>query len=75
MVATVRLNSELEETLNHISEKLHKKKSDIIRDAISFYAKSLEENKKIKLQKAIKKTAKSDFNEYKNMEDSLNDGL
>jgi len=75
MVATVRLNSELEETLNHISEKLHKKKSDIIRDAISFYAKSLEENKKIKLQKAIKKTNKSDFNEYKNMEDSLNDGL
>ena len=49
MVATVRLNSELEDTLNHIAKKLHKKKSDIIRDAISFYAKSLEDSKKTRL--------------------------
>ncbi len=75
MVATVRLNSELEETLNNIAQKLHKKKSDIIRDAISFYAKNLEDSKKIGLQKAIKKTSKSDFNEYKEMEDTLNDSL
>ena len=75
MVATVRLSSELEETLNDISQKLHKKKSDIIRDAISFYAKNLEETKKTRLQKAIDKSSKSDFNEYLDMEDSLNDGL
>jgi predicted DNA-binding protein len=75
MVATVRLSSELEETLNDISQKLHKKKSDIIREAISFYAKSLEDSKKTRLQDAIKKTNNSDFNEYKDMEDSINDGL
>ena len=75
MIATVRLNAELEETLNSVSKSLHKKKSDIIREAILFYAKSLENNKKNRLQNAIKKTTKRDFNEYKNMEDTLNDGI
>lgn len=75
MVATVRLSSELEETLSHISQKLHKKKSDIIRDAIRFYAKSLEDSKKTRLKKAIDKTQNADFKEYVDMEDSLNDGL
>ena len=54
---------------------LNKKKSDIIREAISFYAKSLEDSKKTRLQDAIKKTNSSDFNEYKDMQDCLNDGL
>lgn len=75
MVATVRLSTELEETLNNISQKMHKKKSDIIRDAISFYAQSLEDSKKARLQEAIDKTQDMDYNEYKSMEESLNDGL
>ena len=75
MIATVRLNAELEETLNSVSKSLHKKKSDIIREAILFYAKSLENNKKNRLKNAIQKTTKHDFNEYKNMEDTLNDGI
>ena len=75
MIATVRLNDELGETLNSIAKSLHKKKSDIIREAILFYAKSLEESQKNRLHNAIKKTTKDDFNEYKNMEDTLNDGI
>ena len=75
MIATVRLNAELEETLNSVSKSLHKKKSDIIREAILFYAKSLEDSKKSRLQNAIKKTSKHDFKEYENMEDTLNDGI
>lgn len=75
MIATVRLNAELEETLNSVSKSLHKKKSDIIREAILFYAKSLENSKKIRLHNAIKKTTKHDFSEYENMEETLNDGL
>jgi len=75
MIATVRLNAELEETLNSVAQSLHKKKSDIIREAILFYAKSLQDSKKKRLHNAIKKTTKHDFNEYKKMEDTLDDGL
>jgi len=38
MVATVRLDEKLEAILTNISKTLHKRKSDVIRDAISFYA-------------------------------------
>jgi predicted DNA-binding protein len=75
MVATVRLNSELEELLNSISKRFHKKKSDVIREAIRFYAKDLESTQKSRMQKAMQKSAQSDFREYKEFEDSLNDGL
>ncbi len=75
MIATVRLNSELEETLNSVAKSLHKKKSDIIREAIQFYAKSIEDSKKNRLQSAIRKTTKQDFDEYKTMEGTLDDGI
>ena len=75
MVATVRLNSELEEILNSISQRFHKRKSDVIREAIRFYAKNLETTQKSRMQKAMAKTAQRDFSEYKELEDSLDDGL
>lgn len=75
MVATVRLSTELEETLNSIAKRFHKKKSDIIREAITFYAQNLEKTKKTRLQKAIDKTYEADFTEYKDMEESLDDAL
>ena len=75
MVATVRLNNELEDILNSISKRFHKKKSDVIREALRFYAKDLETTQKSRIQKAMHKTAKSDFLEYKELEESLDDGL
>jgi len=51
------------------------KKSDIIREAIQFYAKSIEDSKKNRLQSAIKKTTKQDFDEYKMMKATLDDGI
>ncbi len=42
MTATVRLDDNLEEKLNNLSHTLHKKKSDVIRDAISFYFNNIE---------------------------------
>ena len=36
MVATVRLNEELEELLNRLTKKFHKKKSDIMREALRY---------------------------------------
>jgi len=75
MVATVRLDSELEEILNNLAKQFEKKKSEIIREAIGFYAKALEAKKNDRLQKAIEKSLSSDYNEYKLMEESLDDGF
>ena len=75
MIATVRLDSELENVLNSVAKRFHKKKSDVIREAISFYAKSLEENQKTRMQQAMNKTMKNDFIEYKAMEGSLDDSM
>jgi len=75
MVATVRLNNDLSNTLNHLAYTFQKKKSDIIREAIEFYSKSLQDSKKLRLQKAINKTLKEDFKEYKEFESTINDGL
>jgi predicted DNA-binding protein len=75
MVATVRLNNELEELLSSISKRFHKKKSDVIREAIRFYADELEKKQKSRMQKAMAKTMKEDFREYKKMEEGLSDGI
>jgi len=75
MLATVRLNDELEELLNSLTQRFHKKKSDVIREAIRFYATELEKTHKTRMQKAMEKTAKSDFKEYKLLEETVNDGL
>jgi len=75
MVATVRLDSELETILNGLSKEFHKKRSEIIREAISFYAKAIENRKKNRLHEAIDKTAKRDYDEYKLLEETLNDGF
>lgn len=75
MLATVRLNDELTELLTSITEKFHKKKSDVIREAIRFYATELEKNQTTRIQNAMKKTAQSDFHEHKMMEDTVDDGL
>ncbi|WP_457744631.1 ribbon-helix-helix protein, CopG family [Sulfurimonas sp.] len=75
MLVTVRLNSEMEDILNSLTQRFHKKKSDIIREAIRFYADELNKNQKTRMQKAMEKTAKSDFKEYKTLQDTINDGL
>jgi len=75
MVATVRLNSDLEAVLNRLSKRYHKKKSEVIREAISYYAEFLEKDQKSRIQKAISKTAASDFKEYQKLEDTLDESL
>ena len=75
MLATVRLNSEMEEILNSLTQRFHKKKSDVIREALRFYADELNKNQKTRMQKAMQKTAKSDFKEYKELEETLDDSL
>ncbi len=75
MVTTVRLDSELEAILNSLSKQFEKKRGEIIREAISFYAKAIENRKKNRLHQAIEKTTSKDYEEYKLLEESLNDGF
>jgi predicted DNA-binding protein len=75
MTATVRLDSTLEKTLNALSKKLHKKKSDVIRDAITFYAENIEKTKKARLLHAIEKTKEADKRINASMESTLDDGI
>lgn len=75
MTATVRLDDTLESTLDRLSTVLHKKKSDVIREAISFYAKSVDKNKKSRILNAVEKTKDIDKNEFKDFEGTLSDGI
>lgn len=75
MTATVRLDDTLENKLNRLSTVLHKKRSDVIREAISFYANSVDKENKSRIAKAIEKTKDIDKKEYKYFEGTLNDGI
>lgn len=75
MTATVRLDDNLEEKLNNLSNTLHKKKSDVIRDAISFYFSNIENSKKNRMLNAVNKVIDSDKKEYKSFEGTLSDGI
>ncbi len=75
MIATVRLDKNLEITLDRLTSTLHKKRSEVIRDAISFYAKNIEKTKKTKILKAVEKTKNIDKKEFMDFEDTLNDGI
>ena len=75
MTATIRLDSSLESTLNKLTKVLHKKKSDVIRDAISFYAQNVETKQKSRILKAVEKTKDKDKNEFKDFDGTLNDGI
>jgi len=75
MVTTVRLDPHTEDELNHLVSSLNKKKSEIIREAIFFYAKSIKETKKARMQRAIQKSKDADFRLYKEFEDILDESL
>lgn len=75
MTATVRLDKTLEEKLEFISQSLHKKKSDIIRDAISYYADSIQNSQKSRILNAVAKTKDADRAANTEFEGTVDDGL
>ena len=75
MIATVRLDENLENTLNRVSKILDKKKSEVIREAIIFYSQKVEQNKKNRLLNAIEKTKDIDKKYFEDFEGTTNDGL
>ena len=75
MIATVRLDENLENTLNRLSKILDKKKSEVIREAIIFYSQKVEQNKKNRLLNAIEKTKDIDKKYFEDFEGTTNDGF
>ena len=75
MVTTVRLNSEIENTLLELSNVLQKRKSDVIRDAIEFYAKNIKKDKKTRILNAINKTKEIDKKEFSDFDGVIYDGM
>jgi len=75
MTATVRFEKEREKELEYICKLLNKAKSEVIRDAVSFYAKHIVEDKKNRILTAVKKVNLKDSKELKELEDTLDDAL
>ncbi len=75
MTATIRLDATLESTLNKLTNLLHKKKSDVIREAISYYAQNIEKKQKSRILSAVEKTKDIDKKEYKTFEGAISDGF
>lgn len=75
MVATVRIDNTLANTLKHLTDTLHKKKSDVIREAIIFYAQSIEKDKKSRILSAVEKTKDVDKSEHEDFEGTFDDGI
>lgn len=75
MVATVRLDDSHEFKLKQMSEMLHKKKSDVLRDALDYYADHVLNEKKRRILKAVAKVKAADALEAEVFEDTVNDGL
>lgn len=75
MIATVRLDDNLEKTLNRVSKIVQKKKSDVIREAIIFYSQNIEQNKKSRILNAIEKTKDIDKKDFESFESTINDGI
>ncbi|MGM0623253.1 MAG: ribbon-helix-helix protein, CopG family [Campylobacterota bacterium] len=75
MVATVRLDSDLQELLNRVSKSLHKKKSDVIREAITLYAQDVEKNRKSRILQAVEKTKDIDKKEFRDFDGVVDEGL
>ena len=75
MTATVRLDDTLENTLNRLSTILHKKKSDVIREAIKYYALNVEKGAKSRMLTAIGKTKEIDKKDFKDFEGTFDDGI
>jgi Arc/MetJ-type ribon-helix-helix transcriptional regulator len=75
MTVTVRLDSNLENILNSITNKYHKKKSDVIREAIVLYSESIKNKKKDRFDNAVNKVAFMENLEMKEFEETNSDGL
>ena len=75
MVATVRLDEARARMLDEMAEKLHCKKSDVLRKALDFYARQVLHERKRRMEAAVSKVFSADHKEVKALEGTVGDGL
>lgn len=75
MVATVRLDDVHEIKLSKVAALLHKKKSEVLRDALDYYADYVLNEQKRRMLKVVEKVKEADASESKALEGTLGDGL
>ena len=75
MVATVRLDKKLENSLSLLTKELNKNKSNVIRDAINYYALIVESREKAKIKDAVLKTKDADKKLLAEFENILDEAL
>jgi len=73
MVATIQLDDNIEYNLNEIAKLFHKKRNEIIYEAIVSYVENT--MKKAKLLNAIEKTKEADKKLFEKFEDTIDDNL
>jgi len=75
MTATVRLNKHQSDTLERLAATLNRQKSEILRDALAFYASRIENEKTHRIQKAVQKTYQADKQIHDEIAGTIHDGL
>ena len=75
MTATVRLDEEHEKKLKEAAALLHKKKSEILREALDFYVDHILSQKRRRILEAVEKVNAADKRENEDWEATLRDGL
>jgi len=75
MTATVRLDEEHEKKLKEAAALLHKKKSEILREALDFYVDHILSQKRRRILEAVEKVNAADKKENEDWEATLHDGL
>ena len=73
MATIVRLNKFQEEKLAEIADVLHKKKSEVLQDALDYYAEYIISQKKVHFKKIVDKVKEADFEVYKTYEGMIDD--
>lgn len=75
MVTTVRFDEKRAKTLERMTTLLHKKKSEVIREALDYYAAHILQNRESRIAKAARKVAEADTEEMKIWDTTVDDGL
>jgi len=75
MVATVRLDKERERMLEEMAKKLHRKKSEILREALDYYARHVLNERQKRMEAAVSKVCEADKKESRALNGTLSDGL
>ena len=75
MATTGRLDKLLEEKLVKIADVLHKKKSEVLQDALDYYAEYVISQKKVHFKKIVDKVKEADFEAYKTYEGMIDDAF